>query len=95
MLQRDSYIFPAEEAGAIKWADKGGRFVVSLPSVIYDGKKQLTEPFNGNIVTDFSYEVFGAGQRNVHYGTYRCIKRFTAGWEVLESFGPEVSARFA
>ena len=63
--------------------------------MIYDGKKQLTEPFTGNIFTDISYKVFGAENRNVYYGTYRCIKRVRVDWEVLASFGREVSARFA
>ena len=67
----------------IKWADEGGRFVVSLPSVIYNGRKQLTEPFHGNIIPDLSYEVYGGDGNNVHYGRYRCIKRVPMGWDVL------------
>ena len=75
IFPRDEYAFPVKEAGAIKWADKGGRFVVFLPPVIYNAKKQLTEPFHDNIVTDLLYEVFWEDQHNVYYGTYQCIKR--------------------
>jgi len=76
----------------IKWADEGGRFVVCLPSVVYNGKTQLTEPFGGNLVTNFLYEVPGAD--NVYYGTYRCIEKVTIDWDVLTSFGWEVSSGF-
>ena len=88
---RDNHIFPTKEAGAIKWADKGGRFIVSLPSVIYNGKTQLTEPFRGDVVTDFLYDVFGADKQRVYYGTYQCVKRVPMNWEVLASFSQEVS----
>ena len=44
---------------------------------------QLTVPFRANIVTDFSYEVFGEDKHNVYYGTYRCAKRVTMDWDVL------------
>ena len=94
MQPRDKNIFPAEEAGVIKWADEGGRFVVSSPSVVYNGAAQLSEPFRGNITTDFSYEVFGADSQHVYYGTYRCIKRVSMDWDVLMSFGQEVSTGF-
>ena len=92
--RRDKLVFPVKEAGAIKWAHKGGRFVVSLPSVIYNGKTQLTEPHRGNIITDFSYEVFKADKPELYYGTYRCIKKVTVDWDVLASFGQEVSTEF-
>lgn len=91
MFPRDKHVFPTKEAGAIKWADRGGRFVVFLPSVIYNGKTQLTEPFPDNIVTGLSYEVFGEDEHRVHYGTYQCIKRVSMDWDALTSFGQEVS----
>jgi hypothetical protein len=92
MVPRDKLIFPAWEVGAMKWADEGGRFVISLPSVIYNGKTQRTEPFRINIVTDSSYEVFVADKKAVYYhGSYRCIKRVPMDWEVLASLGQTVS----
>ncbi|KAF9778173.1 hypothetical protein BJ322DRAFT_1114425 [Thelephora terrestris] len=84
--RKDNNIFPLKEAGAIKWADQGGRFVVALPSVIYNGKTQLTEPFHGNVVTDFLYEVF-VDANATYYGSYRCIKRAPVEWNVLTSLG--------
>ena len=62
--------------------------------MVYNGKTQLTEPFRANIVTDFPYEVFGEDKHNVYYGTYWCAKRVTMDWDVLVSFGQEVSTRF-
>lgn len=67
--------------------------MVSLPSVIYNGKTQLTEPYRGNIVTDFSYGVFKSDKSDVYYGTYRCIKKVPMDWDTLASFGQEVSTR--
>jgi len=67
--------------------------VVSLPSVVYNGRKQVTEPFRGDIIPDLSYEVFGGDENNVYYGRYRCIKRVPMGWDILSSFGKEVSTR--
>jgi hypothetical protein len=64
--------------------------VVALPSVIYNGKTQLTEPFHGNIVTDFLYEVF-VDANATYYGSYRCIKRAPVEWNVLTSLGQGVS----
>lgn len=82
------------EIGAIRWADKGERSVVLSPSVIYNnGKIQRTELPPANIVTDLLYETFSEDGRHVYYGTYRCIKRIPVDWDILTSFGKEVSTR--
>ena len=67
--------------------------MVSLPSVIYNGQTQLTEPYRGNIVTGSSYGVFRGEKSDVYYGTYRCIKKVPIDWDTLVSFGQEVSTR--
>lgn len=65
--------------------------MISLPSVIYNGKAQLTELFHGHVVTDSVYEVFVADKDITYHGSYRCLKRAQMDWDILASFGQAVS----
>ena len=93
MLLRNEFIFPAKEAGAIKWADRNKRFVVSPPLVMHSGKRQPAVPFLLSIIGDLSHEDFEGEEQTVYYGTYRCIKNVSTDWGVPTSFGQEVSTR--
>ena len=94
-LQRGRERFSTSSPHSIIWANEGGGCVVPLPSVLYNGKSQASEPFRHKPVENHSYEFFGVDERCHHrayHGTYRCIKVVTIDWEQLMSLDQEVSA---
>ena len=94
-LQRGKELFSTSSPHSIIWANEGGGCVVPLPSVLYNGKTQASEPLRHRPVENHSYEFFGVDERGHHrtyHGTYRCIKLVTIDWEQLMSLDQEVSA---
>lgn len=94
-MQRGREFFSTSVPHGIIWADEGGGCVVPLPSVLYNGKSQASEPLRDKPVANHSYEFCGVDERNQHrtyHGTYRCIKVVTIDWEQLMFLDQEVSA---
>ena len=96
IFSKDKYAFPTKEAGAIVWAQERGRSVISLPSVVYNGRTQLREPFKSDIITGLSYELFLSGsnipEKNITYfGSYQCVEKVPVDWSVMTSLGGGVS----
>ena len=95
-LLRGGEFFSANSPHGILWADEGGGCVVPLPSVLYNGKSQIAEPFRDKPIANRSYEFCGVDERGhsrTYHGTYRCIRVVAIDWERLASLDQKVSAR--
>jgi len=71
--------------------------VVPLPSILYNGKNQSSEPLRHRPVANRSYEFCGVDERNHHrtyHGTYRCTKVVKTDWEQLRSLDQKVADSF-
>jgi len=93
--QRGDEFFYVNSLDGIIWADEGGGCVVPLPSVVYNGKSQMTEAFRRKPVANHSYEFCGIDEDErygrAYHGTYRCIRVIKIDWEQLVSLDQKVS----
>ena len=69
--------------------------MVPLPSVVYNGRSQIAEPFYDKPISKRSYEFCGVddqGKNRTYHGTYRCIRVVATDWEQLAALDQKVSA---